>query len=310
MYSIEDIRAILPYKVKKSGKSYITRCPFHEDDSPSFSINIEKGYFNCFGCKKSGLLDTLASELGVSAVIRSYNYDFSDEKLSCERDENKYIPEIVIDEFIDTLWKFPKLLQRIKTRIPDDETLKRYKIGYSLDYSRFTIPIYEDNLCRNIKLYSFTKKPKQLNYPGFGSPVRLYGLDIIESQRIIICAGELDKLLLRYFGFPSICGTGGENTWFDEWNYLFKDKDVYIIFDQDDAGKNSSIKIAKSLFGTAQSIKIVEFDIYKGDGFDVSNYFLDEKKTKTDFINCLKNAKVFENTYVKRKSFYSPSNKT
>ncbi len=36
-------------------------CPFHDDASPSCSINIEKGIFNCFGCTAEGnVLDFIA----------------------------------------------------------------------------------------------------------------------------------------------------------------------------------------------------------------------------------------------------------
>jgi DNA primase catalytic core len=34
------------------------RCPFHEDDSPSLSVNREKGLWHCFGCGASGNLET------------------------------------------------------------------------------------------------------------------------------------------------------------------------------------------------------------------------------------------------------------
>ena len=41
---------------KKTGKSYLCRCPFpfHEDKTPSFSVTPEKQLFRCFGCGSSG----------------------------------------------------------------------------------------------------------------------------------------------------------------------------------------------------------------------------------------------------------------
>lgn len=32
----------------------LTLCPFHPDESPSFSFNVKKGTFNCFGCGEQG----------------------------------------------------------------------------------------------------------------------------------------------------------------------------------------------------------------------------------------------------------------
>lgn len=40
--------------VKKSGKNYMTNCPFHLEKTPSFNINPEKQFFYCFGCQAGG----------------------------------------------------------------------------------------------------------------------------------------------------------------------------------------------------------------------------------------------------------------
>ena len=39
---------------RKAGKEYTSRCPFHEDKTPSFSVSEEKGIFHCFGCGAKG----------------------------------------------------------------------------------------------------------------------------------------------------------------------------------------------------------------------------------------------------------------
>lgn len=40
--------------LKKSGKEYKARCPFHEERTPSFYVVPDKGFFKCFGCGESG----------------------------------------------------------------------------------------------------------------------------------------------------------------------------------------------------------------------------------------------------------------
>jgi DNA primase len=40
--------------LRKAGKEYVGRCPFHVDKTPSFSVSEEKGLFHCFGCGESG----------------------------------------------------------------------------------------------------------------------------------------------------------------------------------------------------------------------------------------------------------------
>jgi DNA primase len=41
-------------KVKKSGRSYMAICPFHEEKSASMSIDRARGLFHCFGCGEGG----------------------------------------------------------------------------------------------------------------------------------------------------------------------------------------------------------------------------------------------------------------
>ena len=49
-------------KVKRSGRSYMAICPFHQEKSPSMSIDPAKGVYHCFGCQKSGDVYTFLQE--------------------------------------------------------------------------------------------------------------------------------------------------------------------------------------------------------------------------------------------------------
>lgn len=40
--------------LKKEGKDYVMRCPFHEDKTPSLKISPDKNLFHCFGCGAAG----------------------------------------------------------------------------------------------------------------------------------------------------------------------------------------------------------------------------------------------------------------
>ncbi|MCE7797436.1 DNA primase [Sphingobium sufflavum] len=41
-------------KVQKAGREYKACCPFHNEKTPSFTINDEKGFYHCFGCGEHG----------------------------------------------------------------------------------------------------------------------------------------------------------------------------------------------------------------------------------------------------------------
>ena len=49
---VQIISGMLP--LKKSGKDYKACCPFHEEKTPSFSVNPEKQFYYCFGCGAGG----------------------------------------------------------------------------------------------------------------------------------------------------------------------------------------------------------------------------------------------------------------
>ncbi len=57
------VRVIEPYApLKKKGSNWMACCPFHEEKTPSFSVNPAKGFYKCFGCGKGGNVFTFLME--------------------------------------------------------------------------------------------------------------------------------------------------------------------------------------------------------------------------------------------------------
>jgi DNA primase len=60
-------------KPSKHGTELRLHCPFHEDSTPSLSINAETGKFHCFGCHAKGgdIFDFVVSKEGINTGDRT-----------------------------------------------------------------------------------------------------------------------------------------------------------------------------------------------------------------------------------------------
>ncbi|HEX8143927.1 MAG TPA: DNA primase [Pyrinomonadaceae bacterium] len=58
------VRLIQDYvALKKKGANWMACCPFHQEKTPSFSVNPAKDIFYCFGCGKGGSVFTFVMEI-------------------------------------------------------------------------------------------------------------------------------------------------------------------------------------------------------------------------------------------------------
>ena len=64
--------------LKKAGSSYKGLCPFHNEKTPSFSVDEGRQSYKCFGCGEGGDV--------ISFVQKYYNLDFMDAMEMLARD--------------------------------------------------------------------------------------------------------------------------------------------------------------------------------------------------------------------------------
>jgi 5S rRNA maturation endonuclease (ribonuclease M5) len=107
-------------------------------------------------------------------------------------------------------------------------------------------------------------KPKYLY--DRGGKITLYGADklVAEPQmthkpdratarmipvkpKVVITEGELDTLVCWSLGIPAVSSTGGALSFQKEWVDLLKNYEVYICFDNDEAGHKGAIKVLELL---------------------------------------------------------------
>src|SRR3989344_8234376 len=41
-------------QLRRAGRSYVGKCPFHKERTPSFHVSAERGTYKCFGCGEGG----------------------------------------------------------------------------------------------------------------------------------------------------------------------------------------------------------------------------------------------------------------
>ncbi|MBI2051027.1 MAG: DNA primase [Parcubacteria group bacterium] len=59
---VDVVREYVP-ELKKTGINWKARCPFHQEKTPSFTVNPGKGFWHCFGCAKGGDIFSFIQEV-------------------------------------------------------------------------------------------------------------------------------------------------------------------------------------------------------------------------------------------------------
>ena len=127
-----------------------------------------------------------------------------------------------------------------------------------------------------------------------GATAQLFNAHLISNfHQIIVTEGELDAIILEAHGFLGVSSTGGAGTFRDEWLPLLEGKEIFICFDNDEAGRKGAEKLLTKL-----PAKLIIFPRFKTDirppqpmEKDITDYFIKYKQTKEDFQKLLSEAK-------------------
>ncbi|WP_041090636.1 DNA primase [Jeotgalibacillus soli] len=144
-------------QLKKQGRNYFGLCPFHGENSPSFSVSPDKQIFHCFGCGAGGNVYTfLMDHDGVTfqeAVLQlgsrtgiSVNVEPDKNNRSEQQEDISYKNHL---EAHDLLAKFyhhlllntsegQEALEYMYSRGFNEEQLKTFKVGWALPSWDFT----------------------------------------------------------------------------------------------------------------------------------------------------------------------------
>lgn len=134
--------------LRKVGQRYQGLCPFHQEKTPSFSVNPTMGFWFCFGCRKSGDAITWVREIEhldfVEAVERlaaraNIQLRYDDRSQAKDRSRQGRLREVVgsaIDFYHRLLLESPEggtARKYLRSRGFDGDAARKFQLGWSPD---------------------------------------------------------------------------------------------------------------------------------------------------------------------------------
>lgn len=294
--SLSSIAAQYGYKLTRNGQEFETCCPFHAEDTPSFTIFIGQDgveRFHCFGCGRKGdVLDFLQEVKGVDLPEAIRILDISDTSRPNVRP--RQIQARNIYEGITPVPPPADLLQagaRIRLYNPKrkgersewgafapsmvfpyryaDGSLSGYVLRHDLpDGGKETPMVMFVRLADGRETWSRFPFPK---------PRPIYGLETIGNDgQVVIVEGEKCRdWLHRASGRTVLSWAGGtQGVRHTDWSPL-SGRDVLIWPDFDTPGLSAADEIAARLTALGAHVRLVGFTD-AGDASDIERYNFDD----------------------------------
>ncbi|MBF9140062.1 DNA primase [Hymenobacter properus] len=138
-------------QLKRKGQNLWAPCPFHNEKSPSFSVNPAKSLYKCFGCGKAGGVVQFVMDVeGTSYVealkylARKYAIEIQEEEKTPQQqlEQNERDSQFIVSDFAKN--HYHRLLLNseegmsigygyLKERGLNLSTIQTFELGYSLD---------------------------------------------------------------------------------------------------------------------------------------------------------------------------------
>ncbi|MCG0629204.1 DNA primase [Lactiplantibacillus plantarum] len=137
-------------QLKKAGKNLFGLCPFHEERTPSFSVNEQKQIFHCFSCGRGGNVFSFIMDLEnlsfPEAVVKVADFGHIDLPASYTAQSQPAAPKDqqqadLLKLYADSAKMYQHILVNTELGEPalnylherglDDETIKTFGIGYA-----------------------------------------------------------------------------------------------------------------------------------------------------------------------------------
>lgn len=293
--------------------------PYKKDDHPSCGVNIGSGShrgflvaFNQNGSRGKpyaawSLFQIAADFLPGMGGDHKKTFRHYADKTGVKFKSQKDSPPTkeIVKKFQGNLT--PEIVEYLKTkRGLTDESIQKYEIGWSSSKSKKdgynSFPVYDrDEGLVNIRRHNSKKKPKTINWSGYGD-ARLWGVDRLakssQGSIVALTEGEFDSMLVEQeTGLVSVSPTNGCNAFQRSWVEEFYGRHVVLLWDCDQEGHLAVEKIILPAFheavitGKVLSIKVVWlFQDANKQQKDFTDYIVKAGGTGADVLKMIEKA--------------------
>jgi hypothetical protein len=262
-------------------------CPFphfngkvqYYESVPSAHINVEKRVYHCKVCG--------AQHSEPSFMKETYGIEYADAIKLLKHLEAKTI---------NVRWNTAK--HNLKTEPAAKQILDHIKIPMAtadeleLGYegNGIAFPVYVFGSIVDVRTYKPGGSPKVKSRIGASSGYLIPDVSKMRNQEeVLICAGEKDMAIARSLGLNAYTITGGEGRLPTRFGYAFKNKKVYILYDNDDAGRNGAKKLGSFIYehGGKPYVVFGHHKVATEKGEDLWDYLVKYQKTKEDLLEII-----------------------
>lgn len=159
---------------------------------------------------------------------------------------------------------------------------------------QIVIPVFS-RTCE-LLFYKYRRSPFSDEGPKYtydkGSTGALFNTNNLRAgeRSVVIVEGELDAMRLQSGGYLAVSTTGGSGTFKKEWAELLAGYEIYICYDNDEAGITGALRVIE-IFPDARIIEIPRGDAVK----DVTDYL----SKGGDFVALFNGAQTWANPIVR-----------
>jgi DNA primase len=239
-WDVEDVLNRLDLEWGYSNKGWaLMLCPFHDDHHPSFTVNLDDGFWMCFSrCGRGDIVQLTARRLNLSTkeaiswlgrgiAAKPLTHEKVVEALSKKEQEN----EAEFGEFYD-IRRVPRFMYN---RGFNPATLKKFKVGFSEIRNAAVIPCGKHRIFRHPPghepRYEYTQK--------FPKASLLFGIEHWIGPDMIVVEGSLDCIWMHQLGFTNTVSILGSKISQKQCEIIARTAErVYLLLDNDSAGIN------------------------------------------------------------------------